>query len=233
MVETDPRRPVSTQPRRALAATWIGLIVALILPAILSYLLPARLESITWTLLKEVIFWTCAAAVLLIVVRWERRPLGSIGLRKPTWTSLLFGIAGFGALGIAYGVVSLLQQAVRMAETEQAVSTLLVLPLWLRSLLVLRAGLVEEILYRAYPIERIGWLTGSRLLGAIVSLVVFSLMHVPFWGVAHLPVVVAAAAVLTVLYTWKRDLTANMIAHFLMDLVGVIVAPLMRSPQLP
>lgn len=233
MVETEPRRRVTTQPRRALAATWIGLVIALILPPILSYLLPTRLESVTRTLVRECIFWTCAAAVVLIVVRWEKRPLSSIGLRKPTWTSLLLGVAGFGVLGIAYGLVSLLQQAVGMPETEQGISTLLVLPVWLRLLLVLRAGVVEEILYRGYPIERIGWLSGSRSLGVIVPLIVFSLMHVPFWGVAHLPVVVVAAAVLTVLYIWKRDLTVNMIAHFLTDLVGVIVVPLVRTPQLP
>jgi membrane protease YdiL (CAAX protease family) len=224
---------MTTEPRRALAATWIGLVIALILPPILSYLLPTRLEFVTKTLVKEGIFWTCAAAVVLIAVRWERRPLGSIGLRKPTWTSLLLGIAGFIVLSVAYGLVTLLQQAVKMPETAQPVSTLLVLPVWLRSLLVLRAGVVEEILYRGYPIERIGWLSGSRLLGAIVPLVVFSLMHVPFWGVAHLPVVVVAAAVLTVLYMWKRDLTVNMIAHLLTDLVGVIVVPLMYTPQLP
>jgi membrane protease YdiL (CAAX protease family) len=232
MVETG-RFAQTTERGRAVAATWVGLAIALLLAPILSYAVPTALSVVPRVLLREAGFWTCAAAVVLIVVRAERRPLASIGIKKPTWASLLRGVVAFLVLSAAYGVVTELQRAAGMPDAKQELPTLLALPLWLRLLMVARAGVVEEVLYRGYPIERIAWMSGSTWLGALVPLVVFSLLHVPFWGVRHLPVVVVASVVLTLLYVWKRDLSSNMVAHFLTDLVGIIVVPLMQAPRLP
>jgi membrane protease YdiL (CAAX protease family) len=214
--------------KRAVMSTLAGLVVALILPSILIYSFPKSLDFFTQIIIKECVLWTLAAAVLLIVVYWEKQPLSSIGLIKPTRKSLLLGIVSFIALSIVYGVVALLQKVLGISGAEPGLTRLLTLPLWLRLLLVFRAAVVEEILYRGYPIERIAWLSGSRLLGAIITLIVFSLMHLPFWGAGHLLVVVGAGAVLTAVFVWKRDLNVNFFAHFLIDLVGIIIVPLVR-----
>src|SRR5579862_8222660 len=42
----------------------------------------------------ESAMWLYGAAVLAIALFWERRTLSSIGLRKPGWSSLGFGLAG-------------------------------------------------------------------------------------------------------------------------------------------
>jgi membrane protease YdiL (CAAX protease family) len=209
-------------------STLVGLVVALILPSILIYSFPQRMDFFSQTIIKECILWTLAAAVLSIVVYWEKQPLSSIGLIKPTWKSLRLGIVSFIALSIVYGLVALLQQILGISGVEPGMTRLLTLPLWLRLLLVFRAAVVEEILYRGYPIERIAWLSGSRLLGAMITLIVFSLMHLPFWGAGHLLVVAGGGAVLTAVFVWKRDLNVNFLAHFLADLVGIIIVPLVH-----
>lgn len=212
--------------KKAVRPTLAGLAVALILPSTLIYSLPKSLDFFTKVIIEECVFWTLAAAVLLIVVYWEKQPLSSIGLGRPTWKSLLLGIVSFIALSIVYGLVSLLQRILGISGAEPGLVRLLTLPLWMRLLLVFRAAVVEEILYRGYPIERIASLSGSRLLGAFITLIIFSLMHLPFWGSGHLLAVVGSGAVLTAVFVWKRDLNVNFIAHFLIDLVGIIIVPL-------
>jgi membrane protease YdiL (CAAX protease family) len=220
---------VAAERKGTHVATWVGLAIALVGFPVLSYAVPARLGPVAQTLVREAICWTLAALVLVILVRWERCPLRSIGLRRPGWRSILLGLLGFLLLSIVYGVATLLQARLNLPGSGRGMAQLLVLPVWLRVLLVVRAGVVEEILYRGYPIERIAWLSGSRWAGALVPLAIFSLAHVPFWGVAYLLVVLPAAVVLTCLYLWKRDLTVNMVAHFLADCIGIVVVPLVSA----
>jgi membrane protease YdiL (CAAX protease family) len=90
------------------------------------------------------------------------------------------------------------------------------------SISVLRAGVSEEVLFRGYPIERLQEWSGSRALAAIVPLIAFTLAHVGPWGWSHLLVAAFGGAMLTVLYLWRRNLWASMLAHCLIDGVAVL-----------
>jgi uncharacterized protein len=72
-------------------------------------------------------------------------------------------------------------------------------------------------------IERLTELTRLRWLGALVSLVAFTLAHVNGWGWAHLLVAGFGGIVLTMLYLIRKDLACNMLAHFLTDAVAFLV----------
>ena len=93
---------------------------------------------------------------------------------------------------------------------------------WYRVLLVLRAAVVEEILYRGYLIEKVRPLSGSTGLAAIVSISVFAFAHLRGWGPAHLMAVGAGGAIFAFLYICRRDLLSNMFAHFLSDAAGFL-----------
>src|SRR5437879_5128596 len=43
---------------------------------------------------REAFFWACTAFLVAYILTVERRALSSIGLRRPTWKSLVFGLAG-------------------------------------------------------------------------------------------------------------------------------------------
>ncbi len=89
--------------------------------------------------------------------------------------------------------------------------------------MVLRAAVVEEILFRGYLIEKVRQLTGSWALAVIVSIAAFTYAHLAFWGAVHLIPVAMAGTVFALLYVWRRDLPSNMLAHFITDAAGFLM----------
>src|SRR5262249_21669403 len=55
-------------------------------------------------MIREFTFWAMAALLLVYVRNIERRPLSSIGLKAPRWSTLALGVAGAAAMiaGIAF-----------------------------------------------------------------------------------------------------------------------------------
>jgi membrane protease YdiL (CAAX protease family) len=101
-------------------------------------------------------------------------------------------------------------------------------PIWLRILLAFRAGFMEEILCRGYPIERLNRLAGRIWPGALISLFIFTILHLPGSGLGStVGVVLPVGAILTELYVWKRNLTLNIAVHFLVDLLALVLLPLL------
>jgi uncharacterized protein len=101
------------------------------------------------------------------------------------------------------------------------------LPLWLVFFIVIRAGVVEELFYRGYAIERLQAVGLNEYLAATIPLFIFSLGH---WrgGWANVVIAFALGAVLSASYLWRRDLIANMIGHFAVDFLGVILPRLVH-----
>ena len=98
-------------------------------------------------------------------------------------------------------------------------------PAWLVLAVVLTASVTEELLFRAYPIERLTRLTGARWPGALLSLAAFVAFHLHGWHLGHvLGVVLPLGAVMTGLYLWQRNVAFVIITHFLLDLPIVLVA---------
>ena len=95
-------------------------------------------------------------------------------------------------------------------------------PLWLVVLIVLRAGVVEELFYRGYAIERLQLLGLNRYWAGVIPLLIFGFAHGTN-GWANVVLALALGAVLTAVYLWRRDLVANMIGHFMIDLISVLL----------
>ena len=101
-------------------------------------------------------------------------------------------------------------------------AALMKMPYWFRILMVLRAAVVEEIIFRGYLIEKIRQLTGSKVLAVAISVLAFTGAHLHGWGFVQLIPVCATGLILALLYIWKRDLPSNMFAHFLTDAAGFL-----------
>ncbi|MBA2935130.1 CPBP family intramembrane metalloprotease [Sphingomonas sp. CGMCC 1.13654] len=173
---------------------------------------------------REAAWWAFAAIILLWVTRVERLPLGSIGLKRPTAGTFGWAFAFFvGMMASVMLSFAVIIPALRLHQDMATTRSLIAVPLWLQCATMVRAGVCEEILYRGYPIERIGWLAGRRWVGALLSLAAFVAAHIG-WGLSQFVVVAFGGVLLTMLYLWKRDLPACMIAHALTDLVGFALA---------
>lgn len=172
--------------------------------------------------LRESLILACAVGLLLFVHFVEKLPFTSIGIGTSVWwKSVLWGVVTAAlCLLVAGGIIHLtgFDGGKHAHDFDK-------LPLWLITMIVFRAGFVEELFYRGYAIERLQSLGWPRALAALVPLVIFAGMHYP-GGLMNVVVAFTLGGVLTLFYLWRRDLVANMIGHFLVDFIAN-VAPRM------
>lgn len=202
-----------------------GIALAFIWPVLMVLASPTRLLA-DWDvgsrlLVGELMQWSLAILLVALVVFGERRPLSSLGLRRPTLSTVGWGLLTGLILLLALGAAQAAMKAAGVEVKSQGVD-FGALPVWAVVALALRAGIVEEIVFRGFLIERIQWLSGKAWIGALVSFVFFVVIHLKSWSVGHLLFVAVAGGILTVLYVRRRDLGANIIAHVSTDVVGLV-----------
>lgn len=226
MSEHVPPETPAASPARAPGARgrWLGAIAVLILLQLPwpGWLFPG--ESQSAQALRELVFWLMAGLLLAYVLFYERRPLRSIGFAKLDWKSLAWGVGGAAVMvaGMAF-IYLVIFPALGLLAKEEQMGDVKALPLWLRIGLVTRAAVFEELFYRGFAIERLADLTGRRWLAALISLGMFTIAHLGYWGWTHLIVAGFGGLVLTALYLMRRDLASNMVAHWLTDAVGFLL----------
>jgi membrane protease YdiL (CAAX protease family) len=161
--------------------------------------------------------------VVAYVLLVERQPLSSLGFKRPGWKTLVFAIpVGVLMVAIIVGSYALIFPALGLKVNTGAMSKIMATPLWFRFLLVSRAAIAEELIYRAYSIERVSALTGSRAAGLAFSVVAFTVAHLSYWGWAQIIPVAGGGMLLGLFYLWRRDVLSNMIAHFIADGSGFL-----------
>lgn len=209
---------------RSRIVPFTGLLLALVVPSIgLTRYLP-QVAGFDPMYVREWFWWTLLALVLLYVLAIERRPLASIGFRRPSWRTAVLGIlAGIVAtIGIAAIVLVVFPRLGLHANTSE-MNKVLQTPFWYRFFLVTRAATTEETLFRGYGVERLNELTGSRWFAGAISWAAFTVAHLSSWGWAQLIVAGWGGMILTVLYLWRRDLISNMTAHWVADAAGFLL----------
>jgi|SRR5271165_4923975 len=114
-------------------------------------------------------------------------------------------------------------------DHDGAASALDRLPLWVSVVIIFRAGIVEELFYRGYAIERLEAMGLGRLASAALPLLVFAAGHYTE-GAYGILQGLFLGGILAGFYLWRRDLVANIIAHTLVDFIGTgSIARILRS----
>lgn len=206
---------------RLTTAGWFGLFISLFGMLIVRQVVIAIWPSQDFfaVVIRESGMWLVAATLLLVTTRFEGLPLTSIGLGTARWPrSILWGFIIFViCMAVAVGLV-----AITGYTGGESGKKLDKLPLWLVTLIVSRAGVVEELCYRGYAIERLRTLGLPGWLAASIPLLIFGVGH---WtgGWANIVIALALGGILAAVYLWRRDLVANMIGHFLVDFVANVL----------
>lgn len=209
---------------RTSAATWLGLFISLfgmlLVRQLVNYIWAT--QTLTSAMAKEAGMWVIAVILLVIVRFGEGLPFSSVGLGTARWMkSILWGLV---IAIICFGVAGVLIALTGFNGGENG-KALARLPLWLITLIVIRAGAVEELCYRGYAIERLEALGLPAWLSAAIPLAIFSVGH---WtgGWANIVIALALGGILAIFYLRRRDLAANMIGHFLVDFAGNVLPKL-------
>jgi membrane protease YdiL (CAAX protease family) len=203
----------------------LGLIVALFGAPVL--LLASRRFGVDpFSLWTRAGLWVLAATVVTIAVVSVDDWRNGLGLASnPVYAVVTGSIAGLVILA-GWPVLQRLQRRLggSMAANTTLLESLAALSPSRRALLVATAAVTEEVLFRGYAIG-----VGQSVLGGpwqafALSLVVFVAAHFR-WGVGHLLTVLWAGAMLSLLFVATGSLVACIVAHFVVDAVGVFIAP--------
>jgi len=222
--------PASVQSAHP-AATRAGLALALFGSPIFiaGYRLLSGENHSDWQMVgRELAVLLMAGLLLWIVRNKETLPFSSIGWRGDALGRSIARGLGLTVIVLAATIALyvLLQQAgIRLgAEHGNGFHPSLVVT----TLVMLRAGIVEELCYRGYAIERLWSLTGSKWLAWLPPLAIFAAAHYR-QGLGGILAALVLGGIFTASY-WKfRDLLANITAHFLGDFVLNVLLPLISG----
>jgi membrane protease YdiL (CAAX protease family) len=217
-----------TRRSKTSTATLIGLAIALFSIPVFTTMYRASTgeNHSNWQVLgKELGIFLLVGTLLWIVKRRELQQLTSIGLHVNRWrTSLVRGLwLAVIVLVITVGLYLLLRAVgIHLGEDPGNAfhPSLLIV-----TVSVLRAGVAEETFYRGFAIERLQRLTGSKVVAALVPLVIFAAAHYR-QGLGGVIAALVLGGVLTASYMKFRDLLANITAHSLGDFVLNVALPL-------
>jgi CAAX protease family protein len=206
--------------------TWVGLFISLFgfIALRLTFRALGVSNSIPADLCRELVIWIMAAFLILLIRRGEKLPLSSIRLGVEPWRqSVRFGCILAGLCGVTAWIVIMFTgygHGPGSAEFNK-------MPIWFETLAVIRAGVVEELFFRGYAIERLQSIGCGRVLSAAIPLIIFAVTH---WtgGIPNIIIAFVVGAVLTIFYLWRRDLVANMIGHGLSDFLGLVLPRFFR-----
>lgn len=174
----------------------------------------------------EIAWWFLLVLMLAWIFRVEKRDLSSVGWQRMNLKSILTGIGLGLVLFIVFGIVTTVIQALGLELNQEVGQLIASQPFPLLLLIALRAGIVEELLYRSFSFERILELTGKKWLAALLPVLMFTLVHLN-WGVGHLFFVFIGGMLFMSMYMAKRNLGMIIIAHFTTDVFALLVIPLM------
>src|SRR5215469_17562902 len=160
-----PEQP--SLPTKVSPATWLGLAISLFAMVAIRQIFVFLVPETTFVsaVLKEALIWVSAIALIVIIRRGEHLPMRSIGLGTARWwKSILWGLV---IAVVSAVVVGALAYATSYGHGPVS-AAFEKLPLWLITLIVFRAGVVEELFYRGYAIERLQMVGLGRFWSAVI-----------------------------------------------------------------
>jgi CAAX protease family protein len=172
---------------------------------------------------SELAFWEfindllITLTIIAIARYWEKETWSSVGITRFSLADLFLGVATF----LIYYLIPLgwmMGKVLHAGVTQGAIHT----EFWFLAS-VASSVFFEELANRAYIIERVIAFTGSRLLAGIASLLLSITLHIPGRTLGGALQRGPVLLLLTVLYIWRRNVVACLVAHFLINAMLILV----------
>jgi len=172
--------------------------------------------------------WSAATTVLAAGlarsggVRWA-----DVGLSRVRITDLALGLATGLVLFLSYPVIATLLRSFGLSGVEAGLGRIGDMPLWLRLALPITAAISEEFAFRGFAIHTLSKLTGSRLMAAVLSWLMWTALHLHGWGLGGAAAIGLLGIAFTGLFIWKGRLWTSIAAHASNDGLAFVLAPML------
>lgn len=172
-----------------------------------------------------------AISILCYVKHIEKRDFRSIGYVKfKASRDIKWGLIGFLLGGMSFAITGPLVEYFDLSSTAEGVQKMAdYFPLWRRVGIAFVAGITEEIIFRTFPIERLKEWTGSIGIAAVLSILLFAGLHMPFWELGGAIQIGVGTIIWTLIYIKTRSLWTMIIMHVINDLFAFVMLPMIFS----
>ena len=159
--------------------------------------------------------WALALFVVGTAIIAENQSLNDIGFRRPNLIDFGYIIVTSIGVLLVYVVTPPIIEAIGLPVSQSGGLVGSSAGFGMALVYAVTIGIVEEILYRGYPIERLLEFTNSAFVAGGVTWLVFTIVHALNWPVGSLLQTSLVSAVLTVVYLRRRTLVPVIGAHVL------------------
>lgn len=159
--------------------------------------------------------WLAAAIVVGIAVGVEGRSRTDLGFRRPSPVDVAYLVGTTVAALLVFAGTDPLVTALGLPVSEGAGAMTTGVGVGLAFAGAVTTGVVEEVLYRGYAIERLIEFSGTPAVAGGISWGAFTIAHAAVWPVGNLVQIAAVSGVFTAVYLRRRTLFPVIGSHVL------------------
>ena len=193
---------------RKLSRKWIyaiGLVIVFGVEFVLrDFLLPENANSVSIGLALVVEWVTLSFLVFFWIPKVEKKNLASIGLGKLKRRHLAWGVLAYVLVLVASSISGIILQSVGLPSLRSLQPMIKGFGFATLFGLFLTGTFLEEVFYRGYLIERMTVLTNHRWVAAFMSWLLFTLVHLKFFGLGPTIDTSVISAALVLLYMKEK-----------------------------
>jgi membrane protease YdiL (CAAX protease family) len=206
----------------------VGLIIVFGIEFLLrDFLLPANASEISIGLALVGEWVTLAFLFLLWIPKVEKKNWESIGFGRFKLRHLKWGVIVYLLVLVASSISGYLLGYVELPSLRSLQPLLQGYGLITLFGLVLTGTFLEEVFYRGYLIERMTILTRHTWIAALISWLLFTLVHLKFFGLGPAIDTSVISGALVLLYLKEKSIWPCIVVHGINDVLAFLIFPLL------
>jgi membrane protease YdiL (CAAX protease family) len=191
------------------------------------FLLPENANNVSIGLALVGEWATLSFLVFLWIPKVEKKDMASIGLGKFKRRHLGWGVLVYGLVLVASFISSLVLESAGLPSLRSLQPMIKGYGFATLFGLFLTGTFLEEVFYRGYLIERMAILTRHRWIAAFVSWLLFTLVHLKFFGLGPTIDTSVISAALILLYLKEKSTWPCIVVHGINDALAFLIFPLL------
>jgi membrane protease YdiL (CAAX protease family) len=191
------------------------------------FLLPENANNVSVGLALVGEWVTLSFLVFLWIPKVEKKSMASIGLGKFKRRHLVWGVLVYLLVLVASSFSGLVLQSVGLPSLRSLQPLIKGYGFATLFGLFLTGTFLEEVFYRGYLIERMTALTRHRWVAAFVSWLLFTLVHLKFFGLGPTIDTSVISAALVLLYMKEKSIWPCIVVHGINDALAFLIFPLL------